>query len=61
MPDISTWQVFILAAAIMAFGVGGFFVVLSGDLPDPDHKRRTRRKGWCLVGVFVAGLLIAGL
>ena len=61
MAAIGYWQILILAAAIMAFGIGVFYLTLSGDLPDPAHKRRTRRKGWGLLGCFVVGLLIAGL
>ena len=58
---ISTWQVLILAAAIMAFAAGTFLLTYSADLPDAGAKRRTRKKGWGLLAVFVAGLLIAGL
>ena len=61
MMEVSTWQILILAAAIMAFGIGAFYLTLSGDLPDPAYKRRTRRKGWGLLVCFVMGLLIAGL
>ena len=59
--EISTWQIFTLAVAIMAFGIGVFYLTFSGDLPDPSKKRTARRKGWGLVGAFVAGLLVAGL
>ena len=61
MMAISTWQIIILAAAIMAFGIGVFYITLSADLPDPSKKRTARRKGWGLMGCFVVGLLIAGL
>ena len=61
MAAISTWQVFILSVTVMAFGIGTFYLTLSGDLPDALDRKRTRRKGWGLLGVFVAGLLIAGL
>ena len=42
---IATCQLLTLAMAIMAFAVGVFYLTLSGDLPDPAHKRRSRRKG----------------
>lgn len=35
MMAVSYWQVLILAVAIMAFGIGIFYLTLSGDLPDP--------------------------
>lgn len=59
--EIGTWQILTLAIAIMAFGIGMFYLTYSGDLPDPGKKRRMRRKGWGLLGCFVAGLLVAGL
>ena len=58
---IGTWQILILAVAIMAFAAGTFLLTYSADLPGDLDKKRTRRKGWCLVGVFVLGILIAGL
>ena len=61
MATLGTWQIFILSVAIMAFAVGVFYITLSGDLPDPDRRKRTLRKGWGLVGVFIAGVLVAGL
>ena len=61
MAEIGTWQVFCLAAAIMAFGIGVFHITLGADLPDPTSKRAARRKGWGLVGCFVVGVLVAGL
>ena len=51
----------LLSVAIMAFGIGVFYLTLSGDLTDAVAKRSAQRKGWGLVGCFVAGLLIAGL
>ena len=51
----------ILSIAIAAFAVGCFYITLSGDLPDFGEKRRARRKGWGLIGVFAVGLLFAGL
>ena len=61
MAEVGIWQVLCLAASIMAFGIGVFYLTLSGDLPDPARKRMARRKGWGLLGCFVAGLLVAGL
>ena len=61
MMAVSYWQVLILAMAIMAFGIGIFYLTLSGDLPDPAKKRSARRKGWGLLGTFLVGLLVAGL
>ena len=58
---IGNWQVLILAVAVMAFGIGVFYLTYSADLPGDLDKKRTRRKGWGLLAVFVAGLLIAGL
>ena len=51
----------LLSVAIMAFGIGVFFLTYGADLPDAISKRSARRKGWGLLGCFVAGLLIAGL
>ena len=51
----------LLSVAIMAFAIGVYYLTLSGDLPDAVAKRSARRKGWGLVGCFIAGLLIAGL
>ena len=42
---IATWQVLILAMAIMAFGIGVFYLTLSGDLPDSSEKRMGRQSG----------------
>ena len=61
MAAIGSWQILILSVAVMSFGIGVFYITLSGDLPDPAHKRLTRRKGWGLLGCFVVGVLIAGL
>ena len=55
------WQVLILAMAIMAFGIGLFYLTYSGDLPDPGKKRAARLKGWGLLGCFLVGVLVAGL
>ena len=46
---------------IMAFGIGGFYLTYSADLPNPAHKRTARRKGWGLLGCFAVGVLVAGL
>ena len=51
----------ILSIAIVAFAVGCFYITLSADLPDPGHKKKTRQRGWVLVGCFVVGVLLAGL
>ena len=61
MMAVSTWQLLTLAVAIMAFGIGMFYLTYSADLPDPGKKRTARWKGWGLLGCFVAGLLVAGL
>ena len=51
----------LLSIAIMAFGIGVFYLTYSADLPDPVHKRAARRKGWGLLACFMVGLLITGL
>ena len=61
MAAVSTWQIFVLAMAVMAFGIGVFFVTYSADLLNAGEKRRTRWKGWGLLACFVVGVLIAGL
>ena len=58
---ISTWQIFVLAVGIMSFAAGTFLLTYSADLPDAGAKRRIRKKGWGLIGIFVAGILIAGI
>ena len=42
---ISTFHVLMLSVTVMAFGIGVFYVTLSGDLSDPVAKRTARRKG----------------
>ena len=45
MMAFSYWQVLILAVAVMAFGIGVFYLTYSADLPDPTHKRRASAEG----------------
>ena len=61
MMAVGYWQVLILVVAIMAFGIGVFYLTYSGDLPDPAHKRKANRKGWGLPGCFGVEVLVAGL
>ena len=51
----------LLSVAIMAFGIGVFYLTYSADLPDPGKKRMARLKGWGLLGCFAVGVLVAGL